>query len=387
MKFSNPDIAVHKPIPAPLDTEYPVTAWGVDQCGESFKQLTIYRPQVGLHDVKFELKFCGICHSDVHNVLNEMSEKWGSTYPIVPGHELVGTVVEVGEKVSRVKVGDNVGVGCIRDSCLICEVCHRGEECYCVNGFTHTYNTPKKKENCHIGGNPEVQNWGGYSEFDVVHEHFIIKIPEGMPLEKAGPILCAGITMWSPLNHWGATNTEKKLNIGIVGIGGLGTMGIKLAAALGHRVVAISSSDKKIDVAKSKGAEDYVVSKDADSVRKERGKLDLIINTVSAPHDIAPYISMLKTDGTLVQLGCIAAPMQYNQFMLILKRISIAGSLIGGIPATQEVVDFCFKNEIYPDIELVEAGQLNKIYTELQDNNSAAVRYVLDIKKSLETTK
>ena len=232
----------------------------------------------------------------------------------------------------------------------------------------------------HIGGNPEVQNWGGYSEFDVIHEHFIIKIPDDMPLEKAGPILCAGITMWSPLNHWGATDTTKKLNIGIVGIGGLGTMGIKLASALGHRVVAISSSDKKRELAKSKGATGYVVSNDPASVAAESGKLDLILNTVSAHHSLTPYITLLKTDGTLVNLGCIAAPMQYNQFMLLLKRASIAGSLIGGIPATQEVIDFCHKKQVYPDVKLVGVGDLERVYTELQENNSAAVRYVLDIK-------
>lgn len=218
---------------------------------------------------------------------------------------------------------------------------------------------------------------------DVIHEHFVIKIPDGMPLEKAGPILCAGITMWSPLNHWGATKGDKKLSIGIVGIGGLGTMGIKLAAALGHRVVAISSSDKKRDLAKSRGATDYVVSKDPQSVAAERGKLDLILNTVSAHHSLAPYIMMLKNNGTLVQMGCIAKPMQYTQIMLCLGRKSIAGSLIGGIPETQEVIDFCFEKEIYPDIELVEAADLERVYTELQDNNSAAVRYVLDIKNSL----
>jgi len=387
MKFSHPQIAVQKPIPAPQEDEYPVRAWGVEEHGGSFKELTIYRPEVGDHSVKFEMKYCGICHSDVHNVLNEMSEIRGSMYPIVPGHELVGTVVEVGDKVTRVKVGDNIGVGCIRDSCLNCEVCEGGDECYCLKGFTHTYNTLKRKDYNHIGGNPEVQNWGGYSEFDVVHEHFVIKIPDGMPLEKAGPILCAGITMWSPLNHWGATNTDKKLNIGIVGIGGLGTMGIKLAAALGHRVVAISSSDKKRELAKLRGATGYVVSRDRDSVAAEQRKLDLILNTVSAHHDIAPYLSMLKNDGTLVQLGCIAKPMQYTQMMLCLRRISIAGSLIGGIPATQEVIDFCFEKEIYPDIELVEAGDLERVFTELQDNNSAAKRYVLDIKKSLEANK
>ena len=200
-----------------------------------------------------------------------------------------------------------------------------------------------------------------------------------MPLEKAAPILCAGITMWSPLNHWGATNTDKELSIGIVGIGGLGTMGIKLAAALGHRVVAISSSDKKRALAKSKGATGYVVSKDPASVATEKGKLDLILNTVSAPHSLIPYITMLKTNAHLVQLGCIAAPMQYVQMLLCLKRASISGCLIGGIPATQEVIDFCFKNEIYPDIKVVGVQDLERVYNELQDNNSTAIRYVLDI--------
>lgn len=237
----------------------------------------------------------------------------------------------------------------------------------------------------HIGGNPDVQNLGGYTQYDVAHEHFLLKIPNGMDLSRAAPLVCAGITMWDPLKHWGATNPDKKLNIGIVGVGGLGTMGIKLAAALGHRVVAISSSKRKEDVARSKGAHNYVVSTDQESLSTEAGALNLILDTVPIHHSIMPYLGLLARDGTLVQLGVASEPMLYPQMALMYKRLSIASSLIGGIPSTQEMVEFCNKHQVYPDVEIVTADKISEVYDDLSENaNAGGIRYVIDIKKSLE---
>jgi uncharacterized zinc-type alcohol dehydrogenase-like protein len=253
-------------VPAPRDDEVKEVAWAINRLGEKFTPLWINRPKVGEHDVKFAMKFCGICHTDCHFGLNHIG---GAIYPMVPGHELVGEVVEVGSKVTKVKVGDRVGVGCIVDSCLDCDFCNSGEEQYCLNGgSTHTYNA--KKRHGHIGGNPETQTFGGYSGSNTIHERFIIKIPDSIPLEKAGPLMCAGITMYDPLRHWGATKGTP-MNIGIIGIGGLGTMGLKLAKALGHKVFAISSSPDKEQLAKDKGADVFVCSKDEASMTANAG--------------------------------------------------------------------------------------------------------------------
>jgi uncharacterized zinc-type alcohol dehydrogenase-like protein len=271
--------AIQMDIPECGDNEYKEVAWGIQKYGEKFSPMWINRPKVGEFDVKFEMKYCGVCHSDCHLGLNHLG---GSMFPMVPGHELCGTVVEVGAKVTKVKVGDNVGVGCIADSCLNCDTCKGGDEQYCENGGnTHTYNS--MKTHGHIGGNQETQNFGGYSGSEVLHEHFIIKIPDTVPLDKAGPIMCAGITLYDPLKYWGALN-GKKMCIGIIGIGGLGTMGIKMAKAMGHRVVAISTSPNKKDLALGKGADAFVASSEPESMNAEAGKMDLILNTVSAAH-------------------------------------------------------------------------------------------------------
>lgn len=384
MKFTASPAPQPRPILPNRDDEREAVGWGVQEWGQQFTRFVIPRHVVGPHDVRFDMKYCGICHSDVHVVCNEMSSTEGTMYPVVPGHELVGTVVEVGASVTKVAVGDNVAVGCIRDSCLDCDSCASGDENYCEKGFVHTYNTLKASDyEGHIGGNPDTQNFGGYSSFDVVHEHFVYKLPSNMPLEKAGPLVCAGITMWDPLAHWGATS-RKDMTIGIVGVGGLGTMGIKLASALGHHVVAISSSPRKEDIARSKGARDFIVSSDPASLARFTKKLDLILNTVSAPHDISPYIGLLKTSGTLVQIGCVTKPVTVHQMDLMFERRSIAGSLIGGVPSTQAMLDFCAQHDLYPDVEVVTADRLDQVYTELQGNNSGAVRFVLDIEASLK---
>lgn len=304
-------------------------------------------------------------------------------YPMVPGHELVGTVVEVGSKVTKVKVGDNVGVGCIIDSCLDCDTCKNGDQQYCEKGgSTHTYNSLKKYG--HIGGNPDTQNFGGYSASNVVHEHFIIKVPDALPLDKAGPIMCAGITMYDPMRHWGATKPGAKMCIGIIGVGGLGTMGIKMAKAMGHRVVAISTSANKEALAKEKGADAFVVSSNADSMAAEAGKIDLILNTVSAKHEVSHYLSLIRQGGTLVQLGLVPEPHTVSQLPLIMGRKSVAGSLIGGIPATEECLEFCAKHGILPDVQHVEAEKIDWCWEQLCTINKDGIRYVIDIEKSLD---
>ena len=324
-------------IPQAQDDEYREVAWAKARFGQSFEPIWINRPKVSGSFVKFEMLFCGICHSDLHLGNNDLG---GSMYPIVPGHELIGKVTEVGPDVTKVKIGDRVGVGCIIDSCLDCQTCHDGEENYCENGgSTHTYNTLKGKyeqfgKKSHFLGNKDTQNFGGYSGSNVVHEHFIVKIPDQIPLEAAGPLLCAGITMYDPLCHWGAVDGTKTMTIGIIGIGGLGTMGVKMARALGHKVVAISTTKEKEDLCKQKGANDFICSTCPDSMKAGAKTCDLILNTVSAPHQVETYLPLLNTDGVIVMLGLVTQPHSVNQLGLLMSRKTIAGSTIGGIKNT-----------------------------------------------------
>jgi len=290
-------------VPPPQEDEYREVSWAIPKEGEKIAPLWINRWKCRDHDVKIKMLYCGICHSDVHAGMNDFKR---TTYPFVGGHELVGVVEEIGPKVTKVKVGDNVGVGCIVDSCLDCGHCKNGEEQYCDKGMTGTYGGEKKHG--HLGGNPATQTFGGYSGTHVSYEHFVFKIPDGMDLAKVGPLLCAGITTYDPLRHWGATKTDKKMTIGVIGVGGLGTMGIKLAKALGHRVVAISRTMAKEAAAKAKGADVLVASSDPESMKTEHGKCDLILNTVSANHDANIYIPLLNKSGTIVQLGAALAP-------------------------------------------------------------------------------
>ena len=246
------------PIAECQENEYKEIAWGLAKFGDKFSPFYINRPKVSDYDVRFEVLYCGVCHSDLHYGRNDFG---GATFPLVPGHEIVGQVLEVGSKVTKVKVDVRVGNGCISDACLDCRNCGLGDEQYCFGGKSvHTY--ADKKRYTHIGGNPDAMTYGGYSGSQCLHEHFIMKIPDAIPLEKAGPILCAGITMYDPLRYWGATKEGSHMAIGIVGIGGLGTMGIKLAKALGHKVVAISTSTTKKDMALEKGADEFIVSTD-----------------------------------------------------------------------------------------------------------------------------
>ena len=380
--MKNTDNWKDMPIPAPLDNEYTDIAWGLKTCaaGQKFEPFLINRAKVGDMDVKVDMHYCGVCHTDVHIGLNHLG---GSMYPMVPGHELAGVVEEVGAKVTKVKVGDKVGIGCLCDACMDCGACKEGDEQYCEKGgWCHVYNDTKKYG--HIGGNQETQTFGGYSGSHVLHEHFIIKMPENLPLEKAAPLLCAGITMYDPLKFWGATKEGSKMTIGIIGVGGLGTMGIKLANALGHRVVAISTSPSKEAMAKEKGAHAFVVSTDEASMKAEAAKIDLILNTVAAPHQASHYLSLLAQGGTIVQLGVFAEPHQISQMPLIVQRKSVAGSLIGGIKNTEEMLEFCSKHNILPDTQTIEAKEIDWAWDQLSTTNKDGIRYVIDIKKSRE---
>ena len=322
--------------------------------------------------------YCGVCHSDIHIGKGELGEV---QYPFVGGHELLGKVVEIGEGVTKFKVGDHCAVGCMVESCLKCGCCKAGDNQYCDKGMTGTYNGVKKHN--YALGNQEVKTRGGYSGSHTVHESFVISIPDTMDMPKTAPILCAGITMYDPLRHWGFTTTTGK-TVGIIGVGGLGTMGIKLAKAMGHKVVAISTSSKKEALAKEKGATDFVVSTDPESIQKHAGSCDIILNTVSAEHDLNTYMPLVAKSGTLVQLGLVAKPHAVSQLPLMFGRKSIAGSLIGGIAPTQECVDFCAKHNIYPDCETILADKLTWAWEQLEKaGNSSGIRYVLDIKASL----
>lgn len=371
---------INHEMPTPLDSEYPEVMWGIPRSGEPHIPMWIPRPKVTDHAVKFEMLYCGICHSDVHTGTND----WGPcNFPFVSGHELLGRVTQVGDEVTKFKVGDTCAVGCFIDACLDCVNCKGGDEQYCMKGMTQTYNG--KKMHGRVGGNQETTTAGGYSASHTVHEDFVLHIPEGMDLAKTAPLVCAGITMFSPLRHWGAGGDKKK-TVGIVGIGGLGTMGIKLAKAMGNEVMAISTSPHKETMAKEKGACLFACSKDPESMKAHAGMCDLILNTVAASHDINTYLPLLAKGGaTIVQLGGVTTPMTLSQLPLMFNRMSVAGSLIGGIRETQECIDFCFKHGIYPDCETVEAKDIDRCWAQLQ-SNADGIRYVIDVKKSLENT-
>ena len=327
---------------------------------------SIQRREVGPQDVQIEIQFCGICHSDLHTVRNE----WQNTmYPVVPGHEIVGRVTKVGANVKGFKVGDLAGVGCMVDSDRICESCKAGLENYCEGpeGFIGTYNAPDK----HTGG----MTYGGYSSDIVVDQHFVLRIPENLDPAAVAPLLCAGITTYSPLRHW---NVSKGQKVGIVGLGGLGHMGVKLAHAFGARVVLFTTSPGKAADAKRLGADEVVVSKNEEEMAKHVNSFDFILDTVSAKHDPNAYLNLLKRDGTMVQVG---APPEavVSPFSVIFKRRTFAGSLIGGIRETQEMLDFCGKHGITSDIEMIPIQKINEAYERMLKSD-VKYRFVIDMK-------
>ena len=314
---------------------------------------TISRRDPTEHDVQIEILFCGICHSDLHAVRNEWSEFMPTVYPIVPGHEIIGRVTKVGSAVTKFKIGDIAGVGCMVDSDRTCKECQAGFEQFCPNNIL-TYNSPDS----HLGG----VTYGGYSERVVVDEHFVLRIPSNLDLAGAAPLLCAGITTYSPLHHWNAGKGKK---VGVVGLGGLGHVGVKLAHALGAHVVVFTTSPDKKDDAMRLGADEVVVSRNANEMEKHAGSFDFILDTVSAQHDIAAYLALLARDGTVTLVGAPPQPLGVPAFALIGGRHSLSGSAIGGIAETQEMLDFCGEHNVTADVEVIPIQKVNEAYERL----------------------
>ncbi|SFH36219.1 NAD(P)-dependent alcohol dehydrogenase [Pontibacter chinhatensis] len=341
-----------------------VRAFGTEAAEAPLNQLNINRRKPTPHDVEIDIQYCGVCHSDLHTARNEWH---GTVYPCVPGHEIVGRVIRVGEHVSKFKVGDLVGVGCMVDSCRECQYCREDLEQYCEKGNIQTYNSPDK----HLG----TQTYGGYSESIVVDEDFVLRVPENLDLPAVAPLLCAGITTYSPLKHWHVGPGQK---VGVVGLGGLGHMAVKIAKAMGADVIVFTTSPSKVEDAKRLGADDVVLSKDEAQMQRYAGKLHFVLDAVSAQHDINAYLNLLRVDGTLALVGAPEYPLPVAAFSLIPARRSFAGSLIGGIAETQEMLDFCGKHNIVSDIELINIQQINEAYERLLKGD-VKYRFVIDM--------
>lgn len=341
-----------------------VKAYGAYAADKPLESLEITRRATGAHDVQIDIAYCGICHSDLHQVRAEWE---GTQYPCVPGHEIVGRVAAVGAHVQGFKPGDLVGVGCIVDSCKHCAECADGFENYC-DGMVGTYNAPTVDE----------PGWtlGGYTQKIVVHERYVLRVSHSAEqLAAVAPLLCAGITTYSPLRHWNAGPGKK---VGVVGIGGLGHMGIKLAHAMGAHVVAFTTSESKRDAARELGADEVVVSRNPDEMVAHLQSFDFILDTVAAPHDLDAFLVLLKRDGAMTLVGAPATPHPSpNVFNFIMKRRSLAGSMIGGIPETQEMLDFCARHGIVADIEMVRADEINAAYERMLKGD-VKYRFVID---------
>jgi uncharacterized zinc-type alcohol dehydrogenase-like protein len=340
-----------------------VSAYAAPSATDPLTKTTVTRRDVGPHDVAFDIHFAGICHSDIHTVRGE----WGSIeYPLVPGHEIAGVVTEVGTEVTKFAVGDRVGVGCFVDSCRECEACLAGDEQYCTGGgMVGTYNG--------VGRDGE-RTQGGYSGAIVVDERYVLNVPDAIPLDKAAPLLCAGITTYSPLRHWNAGPGSK---VAVVGLGGLGHLAVKIAVAMGAEVTVLSQSLKKMEDGLRLGATDYRATSDRETFRDLRGRFNLIINTVSANLDLNNYLKLLKIDGTLVELGMPEQPMTVAATALISGRRSIAGSMIGGIAETQEMLNFCAEHDVTPEIEVIEPESINEAYERVIASD-VRYRFVID---------
>jgi alcohol dehydrogenase (NADP+) len=341
-----------------------VTAYAAPSAKAPFEKVQIERRDVGPKDVLIKIEFAGICHSDIHTGRNE----WGEAhFPLVPGHEIAGVVEEVGSEVGKFQVGDHVGVGCMVDSCRECENCKAGEEQYCLKGNVGTYNAQDYHHD---------NTWtdGGYSTHIVVDQDFVLRIPDSIPLDEAAPLLCAGITLYSPLNHWHAGPGKK---VAIVGMGGLGHMGIKIAHAMGAEVTVLSQSLSKQDDGKAFGADHYYATSDPETFDKLAASFDLIINTVSAHLPMDKYLSLLRLDGTLVNVGAPSEPLEVPAFALIPFRRSWAGSMIGGIRETQEMLDFCAEHNIGSTVEKISGDQIDEAWDRVVDSD-VRYRFVID---------
>lgn len=347
-----------------------VKAYGTEAKDKDLQEMTILRREVQPNDIEIDILYCGVCHSDLHTARND----WGGTvYPAVPGHEIVGKVTQIGSEVKKYKVGDTVAVGCMVDSCRTCPSCQKGMEQYCDNGMTGTYNSKDK----YI----ETQRtYGGYSQTVVVDENYVLKVPGNLDLAAVAPLLCAGITTYSPLRHW---NVNENSKVAVVGLGGLGHMALKLAKGMGAHVSLFSRTPSKEQDAKVLGADEVIISTDDAHMKSVAGKFDLIIDTVPYDHDVQPYMQTLKVGGTHVLVGFIGSfeePVSTKP--MIYKRRSLAGSLIGGIAETQEMLDFCGEKNIVSDIELIKIQDINEAYERMLKSD-VKYRFVIDM-KSLE---
>ena len=348
-----------------MNTTTNVKAYGTVAADAPLKQMDIQRRNATAKDIEIEILYCGVCHSDLHTARND----WGfTTYPAVPGHEIVGKVTKVGNEVTKLKVGDFAAVGCLVDSCKTCDNCKQDLEQYCSNGWIGTYNGEDK----HLGG----MTFGGYSENIVVDEDFVLKVPANLDLAATAPLLCAGITTWSPLRHW---KVGKGSKVAVVGLGGLGHMAIKLAKGLGAEVTLFSRTPDKEKDAFELGADAVVISTDENHMNAVNGKFDLIIDTVPYVHDVNPYVGTLNTNGTLVLVGYLGGlePI-LNTVPMIMGRKSVAGSLIGGIAETQEMLDFCGKHNIVSEIEVIKIQDINEAYERMLKSD-VRYRFVIDM--------
>ncbi len=322
------------------------------------------RREVGPHDVQFDIVYCGVCHSDLHQIKNDW---FPGIFPMVPGHEIVGKVVKVGDHVKKFKAGDLAAVGCLVDSCRTCENCQEGLEQYCLNGSSPTYNGFEQDK--------KTPTYGGYSNTIVVHEDFVLHVSENLNLAAVAPLLCAGITTYSPLRHWKIGKGHK---IAILGLGGLGHMGVKFGVSFGAEVTVLSTSASKEADAKKLGAHKFVVTSDPEQVKAVTGYFDFILDTVSAPHDLNMYLSLLRTDGTLVCVGVPSKPSEVAAFSIIGGRKSLAGSGIGGLPETQEMLDYCAEHNIVSDIEMIDIKDIHASYDRMVKGD-VRYRFVIDM--------
>jgi alcohol dehydrogenase (NADP+) len=332
---------------------YKTKAYSATSAASRLAGTTIARRDPGEHDVQIDILFCGICHSDLHQVRDEWKSVMPTVYPCVPGHEIVGRVSAVGSQVTKFKAGDIAAVGCMVDSDGTCPECQAGLEQFCPN-VTLTYNAPDKNQ----GG----VTYGGYSDSIVVNERFVLHVPAGLDLAGTAPLLCAGITTYSPMRHWGVSKGKK---VGVVGLGGLGHMGVKFAHALGAHVVVFTTSPNKKEDARRLGADEVVVSRNADEMQKHAGSFDFILDAVSAEHDINAFIQLLRRDGNITMVGAPDKPLPVSVFGLIFKRRSFSGSPIGGIPETQEMLDFCGEHNLTADVEVIPIQKVNEAYERL----------------------
>jgi uncharacterized zinc-type alcohol dehydrogenase-like protein len=342
----------------------PTRAYAAQSATSPLAPFSIERREPRARDVEIEILYCGVCHSDLHFARNE----WGFTsYPIVPGHEILGRVTRVGGEVGRFRKGDIAAVGCLVDSCRTCSSCARGLEQFCLAGPVFTYNSPDR----HSGG----VTWGGYSEKIVVDEAFVLRVPGNLEPARAAPLLCAGITTYAPLRQWGAGPGKK---VGIVGLGGLGHMGVRFARAFGAHTVLFTTSERKAADGLRLGAHEVVLSRDAEALARHAGSLDLILDTVSADHDLNAYLNLLRLDGTLVLVGAPPNPQALNVFSLLMPRRQLAGSLIGGIAQTQEMLDFCGRHEVRCDVEVIPIQRINEAYERML-RGDVRYRFVIDM--------